>query len=73
MNAEQARRLAAVAGVLVVISIFAGSFTEVYVPGKLLVTSDPNATAANVAASPQLSDSVSLFILSRRSATSLLL
>jgi hypothetical protein len=28
MNAEQARRLAAVAGVLVVISIFAGGFAE---------------------------------------------
>jgi hypothetical protein len=54
MNAEQARRLAAVAGVLVVISIFAGGFAEVYVPGKLLVASDPNATAANVAASPEL-------------------
>ena len=54
MNAGQARRLAAVAGVLVVISIFAGGFAEVYVPGKLLVTSDPTATASNVAASPQL-------------------
>lgn len=54
MNAEQARRLAAVAGMLVVISIFAGGFAEVYVPGKLLVASDPAATARNVAASPQL-------------------
>jgi hypothetical protein len=54
MNAEQARRLAAVAGVLVVISIFAGGFAEVYIPGKLLVASDPNATAANVVASPHL-------------------
>src|ERR1700722_14718111 len=54
MNAEQARRLAAVAGVLVVISIVAGGFAEVYVAGKLLVASDPNATAANVVASPQL-------------------
>jgi Domain of unknown function (DUF4386) len=54
MNAEQARRLAAVAGVLVVISIFAGGFAEVYVPGKLLVASDPAATARNVAVSPQL-------------------
>jgi hypothetical protein len=54
MNAEQARRLAAVAGVLVLISIFAGGFAEVYVPGKLLVASDPTATASNVAASPQL-------------------
>lgn len=54
MNAEQARRLAAVAGVLVIISILAGGFSEVYVPGKLLVASDPTATARNVAASPQL-------------------
>ena len=54
MNAEQARRLAAVAGVLVVISIVAGGFAEVYVPAKLLVASDPKATAANVVASPQL-------------------
>ena len=54
MNAEQARRLAAVAGVLVVISIFAGGFAEVYVPGKLLVASDPIATARNVAAAPHL-------------------
>jgi hypothetical protein len=54
MNAQQARRLAATAGVLVTISIFAGGFAEVYVPGKLLVVSDPIATAKNVAASAQL-------------------
>lgn len=54
MNAQQARRFAAVAGVLVVISILAGGFAEVYVPGKLLVANDPFATASNVAASPQL-------------------
>ena len=54
MNAEQARRLATVAGVLVMISIFAGGFAEVYVPGKLLVASDPIATARHVAASSQL-------------------
>jgi hypothetical protein len=54
MTAEQARRLAAIAGILVVISIFAGGFAEVYVPGKLLVASDPVATARNVAASPGL-------------------
>jgi hypothetical protein len=54
MNGTQARRLSAVAGVLVLISILAGGFAEVYVPGKLLVHSDPAATASNVAASPQL-------------------
>jgi hypothetical protein len=54
MNAMQARRLTRVAGVLVLISILAGGFAEVYVPGNLLVHSDPAATASNVAASPQL-------------------
>ncbi|WP_233840438.1 DUF4386 domain-containing protein [Dyella sp. 2HG41-7] len=54
MNALQARRLAAFAGVLVAISIFAGGFAEVYVPGKLLVATDPMATAKNVAASAAL-------------------
>ncbi|GLQ88767.1 DUF4386 domain-containing protein [Dyella flagellata] len=54
MNGKQARRLAAIAGVLITISIFAGGFAEVYVPGKLLVASDPMATARNVAASAQL-------------------
>lgn len=54
MSADQARRLANIAGVIVVISIFAGGFAEVYVPGKLLVASNPSATAANVAAAPQL-------------------
>ena len=59
MNAEQARRLAAVAGVLVVISIVAGGFAEVYVPGKLLVASDPNATALMSSPHLSFSDSVS--------------
>ncbi len=54
MNAGQAQRLATIAGFLVAISIFAGGFAEVYVPGKLLVGSDPAATASNVAASPLL-------------------
>jgi len=54
MNAEQARRFAVVAGALIVMSIFAGGFAEVYVPGKLLVVSDPVATARNVADAPQL-------------------
>jgi hypothetical protein len=54
MNAEQVRRLAVFAGLLVTISIFAGGFAEVYVPGKLLIASDPAATARNVAAAPEL-------------------
>lgn len=54
MNSAQARRLAGFAGALVLISICAGGFAEVYVPGKLLVASDPRATAAHVAAAPGL-------------------
>ena len=54
MNASQARRLAVLAGVLVMVSILAGGFSEVYVPGKLLVAADPMATAKNVATSAQL-------------------
>jgi hypothetical protein len=54
MNAEQVRRFAVAAGLFVTMSIFAGGFAEVYVPGKLLVDSDPMATARNVASSPEL-------------------
>src|ERR1700743_2453062 len=54
MNAEQVRKLAAVAGVLVMISIFAGGFAEFYVLARLLVAADPVATARNVAAAPHL-------------------
>lgn len=51
MNAASARRLGVIAGMLVVISIFAGGFAEVYVPGKLLVATDPIASSRNVAES----------------------
>ncbi|MDO1529264.1 DUF4386 domain-containing protein [Fulvimonas sp. R45] len=51
MNAASARRLGTIAGILVVLSIFAGGFAEVYVPGKLLVPADPVATSRNVAES----------------------
>jgi hypothetical protein len=54
MDAFQAQRLARVAGILVVISLLAGPFAEMYVPGKLLVPSDPAATARNVAESALL-------------------
>lgn len=54
MNGKQMRHLAFAAGFLVAISIFAGAFAEVYVPGKLFVASDPMATARHVAASAQL-------------------
>jgi Domain of unknown function (DUF4386) len=52
--ATQAQRFARIAAVLILISIFAGGFAEVYVPGRLLVASDPAATARNVADSAQL-------------------
>jgi hypothetical protein len=54
MDARSAQRLAKVAGVLIVISIVAGAFAEVYVPGRLLVPSDPTATAQNMADSAVL-------------------
>jgi len=54
MDEVQAQRFARVAGVLVVISILAGGFAEVYVPGKLLIRSDPAATARSMADSALL-------------------
>lgn len=54
MNSASARRLGTIAGILVVISIFAGGFAEVYVPGKLLVPTDPIASSRNVAESAAL-------------------
>lgn len=42
------QRYARIAGVLILISIVAGAFGEAYVPGKLIVTDDPNATVANI-------------------------
>jgi len=54
VDSDQAQRLARVAGVLVVISILAGGFAEVFVPGKLLIPLDPAATARNMADSALL-------------------
>jgi hypothetical protein len=54
MDANHAQKLAKLAGVLILISIFAGGFAEVYVPGKLLALSDPVATARNLIQHPQL-------------------
>jgi hypothetical protein len=54
VNARQAQTLAKGAGILILISLFAGGFAEVYVPGKLLAVSDPVATARNVAEYAQL-------------------
>lgn len=54
MDASQAQKFARVASMLILLSIFAGGFAEVYVPGKLLALSDPVATARNVAHYAQL-------------------
>jgi Domain of unknown function (DUF4386) len=54
MDAFHAQRLTRIAGVLVIISIVAGAFAEVYVPGKLLVPTDPAATVRNVTESALL-------------------
>jgi hypothetical protein len=55
MDQASVQRYARVAGVLVLISIFAGAFGEVYVPNKLFVPGDAAATAKNIA------DSILLF------------
>lgn len=54
MDAKTAQQYAKVAGALVLISIFAGGFAEVYVPGKLLVEDDAAATARKLADSALL-------------------
>jgi hypothetical protein len=54
VTARQAQKFAKAIGILILISMFAGGFAEVYVPGKLLAVSDPVATARNVAQNSQL-------------------
>lgn len=51
MNARDAKRYARVAGVLLVVSIFAGGFGESFVPGKLIAANDMVETAHRMAAS----------------------
>jgi len=51
MNAHDAQRYARVAGILLVVSIFAGWFGETYVPGRLMVSNDIAETARRVAGS----------------------
>ncbi len=51
MNARDARRYARLAGVLLVVSIFAGGFGESFVPGKLIAANDMVETAHRMAAS----------------------
>jgi len=50
MTAPEAQRYARIAGILLVISLFAGSFGESYVPAKLLAPTDLAETGRNVAA-----------------------
>ena len=51
MNSIEAQRYARVAGVLVLISLFAGGFGEAFVPGKLIMPGDFHETGLKVAAS----------------------
>ena len=51
MNSSEARRYARVAGVLVILSIFAGGFGESFVPGKLIAAGDFHETGVRVASS----------------------
>jgi hypothetical protein len=54
MHASRAQGLARIASVLILLSIAAGGFAEVYVPGKLLAAFDPAAGTANIAQYAQL-------------------
>jgi hypothetical protein len=51
MNARDAQRYTRLAGVLFVVSIFAGGFGESFVPGKLIAANDMVETAHRMAAS----------------------
>jgi hypothetical protein len=51
MTAPEAQRYARIAGILLIISLFAGGFGESYVPAKLLAATDVAETARRVAAS----------------------
>ncbi|HTU51960.1 MAG TPA: DUF4386 domain-containing protein, partial [Acidobacteriaceae bacterium] len=57
------QKIARIAGLLVLISIVAGAFAEVYVPGKLLVSSNPIGTADNVARHARLFGASFVFYL----------
>lgn len=54
MTADSAQKYARVAGVLFLISLLAGAFGEMYVPSKLIVSTDAAATAANLKSSDVL-------------------
>lgn len=54
MNAASVQRYARSGGVLLLVSLVAGGFGELYVPAKLVVSGDAGATARNIAASASL-------------------
>ena len=54
MTTLPVQRYARIAGVLLLISIVAGGFGEVYVPSKLIVSTDAAATAKNIISSETL-------------------
>jgi hypothetical protein len=51
MTAPEAQRYARIAGILLIVSLFAGGFGESYVPAKLLAATNVAETARRVAAS----------------------
>lgn len=53
-SAETLQRYARIAGVAMLLSIIFGTLGEAYLPGKIVVSSDPAATAANIVAHPTL-------------------
>ena len=54
MNSASVQRYARTGGILLLVSLMAGGFGELYVPTKLLASADPGATARNIAASASL-------------------
>lgn len=54
MTNDSVARYARAAGILLLVSLVAGGFGELYVPAKLIVSADASATAANIGASVSL-------------------
>jgi hypothetical protein len=53
-QADEMQRLARFTGVAMLLSIVFGALGEAYLPGLIIVSGDPAATAANIAAHPML-------------------
>jgi hypothetical protein len=51
---ETLRRYAKIAGVAMLLSIVFGALGEAYLPGQIIVSGDPAATAANIVNHPTL-------------------